>query len=402
MSDTIEEARVESGLEERATWSTEYKNNLPDSSFLYIEPGGKKDSEGKTVPRSLRHLPYKDANGKIDQGHLDAAGSRLAQENTGSTGGETWLTDSLRKTLLAKVNKLKGSQDRQMDSADFGSLMACANCGHDATDHDEADGGCSDCDCDGWSANAINDNGLELRYAVSPVTHVDVREPGETGDGSWTMSGYAAVFNQETILHDGSLTRVTEAIDPHAFDRVLQTQGITTRQGVIHLNIGHDMNRCVAATDVPAGQPGSLQLRADPHGLFFLARVPTDDPDGIALASKLRSGVFKQASFAFKVAKAEESSQRMQDGRWVDHQRIMDISRVRDVCIAGQGAYSETVAQLRTMAAALGEPGLEPGRRDSSALRGVERTVSPATGVGERRRMLAEMARESARYVKAR
>ena len=36
-------------------------NDLPDSAFAYIEPGGKKDSGGKTVPRSLRHYPIHDA-----------------------------------------------------------------------------------------------------------------------------------------------------------------------------------------------------------------------------------------------------------------------------------------------------------------------------------------------------
>lgn len=36
-------------------------NNLPDSDFAYIEPGGSKDSEGKTTPRSLRHFPIHDA-----------------------------------------------------------------------------------------------------------------------------------------------------------------------------------------------------------------------------------------------------------------------------------------------------------------------------------------------------
>ena len=34
-------------------------NDLPDSDFAYIEPGGKK-VDGKTVPRSLRHLPIMD------------------------------------------------------------------------------------------------------------------------------------------------------------------------------------------------------------------------------------------------------------------------------------------------------------------------------------------------------
>jgi phage head maturation protease len=36
-------------------------NDLPDSAFAYIEPGGKKDDQGKTVPRSLRHFPIHDA-----------------------------------------------------------------------------------------------------------------------------------------------------------------------------------------------------------------------------------------------------------------------------------------------------------------------------------------------------
>jgi Escherichia/Staphylococcus phage prohead protease len=36
-------------------------NDLPDSDFAYIEPGGSKDSSGKTTPRSLRHFPIQDA-----------------------------------------------------------------------------------------------------------------------------------------------------------------------------------------------------------------------------------------------------------------------------------------------------------------------------------------------------
>jgi len=36
-------------------------NDLPDSAFAYIEPGGHKDAGGKTVPRSKRHFPIHDA-----------------------------------------------------------------------------------------------------------------------------------------------------------------------------------------------------------------------------------------------------------------------------------------------------------------------------------------------------
>lgn len=60
-------------------WDTAYMNDLPDSCFAVIEPGGRKDSEGKTVPRSLRHLPFKDKNGKVDLPHLRNALARLSQ-----------------------------------------------------------------------------------------------------------------------------------------------------------------------------------------------------------------------------------------------------------------------------------------------------------------------------------
>lgn len=44
-----------------AELSTSTINDLPDSDFAYIEPGGSKDSSGRTVPRSLRHFPVHDA-----------------------------------------------------------------------------------------------------------------------------------------------------------------------------------------------------------------------------------------------------------------------------------------------------------------------------------------------------
>ena len=66
---------------DKAAWSTAFINNLPDSSFLWIEPGGSKDGDGKTTPRSLRHFPYKDASGKIDLPHLRNALARIPQSN---------------------------------------------------------------------------------------------------------------------------------------------------------------------------------------------------------------------------------------------------------------------------------------------------------------------------------
>ena len=82
---------------ESAVWTTKYINDLPDSAFLYIEPGGKKDDEGKTVPRSLRHFPYKDKDGKVDLPHLRNAIARIPQSN---------LPEELKKSLQEKARKI--------------------------------------------------------------------------------------------------------------------------------------------------------------------------------------------------------------------------------------------------------------------------------------------------------
>lgn len=66
-------------IAQKATWSQAEMNDLPDSSFLYVSPGGQKDDTGRTVPRSNRHFPYKGSDGKIDLPHLRNAIARIPQ-----------------------------------------------------------------------------------------------------------------------------------------------------------------------------------------------------------------------------------------------------------------------------------------------------------------------------------
>ena len=72
-------ADAEAEALDKAERSTAGTNDLPDSAFAYISPGGTKDEDGKTVPRSLRHLPYKTASGAIDKPHLRNALARLTK-----------------------------------------------------------------------------------------------------------------------------------------------------------------------------------------------------------------------------------------------------------------------------------------------------------------------------------
>ncbi len=71
---------------ERAEWDTAYINDLPDSAFACILPGGTKDESGKTTPRSLRKYPHHDASGAVDPAHLANARARVQQEGTTSCG----------------------------------------------------------------------------------------------------------------------------------------------------------------------------------------------------------------------------------------------------------------------------------------------------------------------------
>jgi hypothetical protein len=66
-------------------WSTKYKNQLPDSAFFYVAPGGRKVRTTRgtfTIPKSKRKLPYKNLSGRVDRGHLRAAIGRAGQKKT--------------------------------------------------------------------------------------------------------------------------------------------------------------------------------------------------------------------------------------------------------------------------------------------------------------------------------
>ena len=83
-------------------------NNLPDSDFAYIQPGGKKDSEGKTIPRSLRHLPIPDA------AHVRNALARLNQTNIPAEAKKKALSKITRKAkeVGVHVTKSDGATDK--------------------------------------------------------------------------------------------------------------------------------------------------------------------------------------------------------------------------------------------------------------------------------------------------
>src|SRR5262252_2174156 len=154
---------------ERAVWTTAYINDLPDSSFLYVAPGGSKDSDGKTTPRSLRSFPYKDANGSVDLPHLRNALSRIPQSN---------LPASVKQTLTTKAQKILDGQ-RSEDGPPLDGLVRA------------------------------EPGGLELREA-----------PGIGGDR--VLAGHFAVFDQWTEVNSLYEGHFLEQVAPGAFAKTIR------------------------------------------------------------------------------------------------------------------------------------------------------------------------------------
>jgi len=113
----LDESReVTMDILQEATWSRKFINDLPDSSFLYIESGGEKDDGGKTAPRSLRMFPYKDSAGKVDLPHLRNALARIPQSNR--------IDAATKERLTKKARGILEDETEQSEMAEMGLMGA--------------------------------------------------------------------------------------------------------------------------------------------------------------------------------------------------------------------------------------------------------------------------------------
>ncbi|MBT9156869.1 MAG: hypothetical protein DDT37_01860 [Firmicutes bacterium] len=200
----------------------------------------------------------------------------------------------------------------------------------------------------------------ETRMVAVPLSGMEWRESG-SGDGSRIISGYAAVYGQETILYAGVHFSLKERIALGAFDNVL------AKRPDVHLTIGHDMTKAIARTGI-TGTAG-LELQSDAHGLRVYARLSNQDPDVQSLATKMDLGIMDQMSFSFRVlptgCKYETTTD--EHGHETDLRIITEIAELFDVCVCAKGAYDQTSASLRTLLANIAGgaetvPGKQAGR----------------------------------------
>lgn len=107
---------VDLNYEEFAKWTRAFIDTLPNSSFAAIEPDY---LSGKTKDKNARHLPFKDASGKVDLPHLRNA---LARVNQVIPVTSSISAKELRAKALATLNKhkklLKGGDEEDESSND--------------------------------------------------------------------------------------------------------------------------------------------------------------------------------------------------------------------------------------------------------------------------------------------
>lgn len=190
------------------------------------------------------------------------------------------------------------------------------------------------------------------------MTDLEVRDGGQNGDGSYTFTGTAAVFNTVTTLYCGKLWMLQEQIAPGAFTNVLSSPDL-----LVHLNVGHDMNMPLARLSSvgPDGTVGvgGMKLWQDMTGLRVFARLNAELSTVRDLAVLMADGVVDQMSFAFRIGR--ESLATTVDGdQEIDLWTIEEVSELYDVCVCAQGAYPTTSAALRTAIGGLRHAGIDP------------------------------------------
>lgn len=147
-----------------------------------------------------------------------------------------------------------------------------------------------------------------------------------------TLSGYAAVYNQDSReIADFGRTFV-ERIAPGAFGETLSAGGD------VKLYYNHDHSMPLART-----RSGTLKLRSDRQGLAFEAVLPETTLGNDVRALLERGDLSGEMSFGFIVE--EDSWNKDRTSRLVKRATLIEVSVVQDA------AYPQTSSSLRCVSA---------------------------------------------------
>ena len=159
---------------------------------------------------------------------------------------------------------------------------------------------------------------------MRPTKKIEVRAEH---DGGVRVTGYAAVFGEETNI--GGM--FTEVIEKGAFRSALD------RGDDVVFLINHD------GLPLARTRSGTLKLREDERGLFVDTYLDPNDPDVRSIIPKMRRGDLDKMSFAFIPTRQE-----WDDSGDMPKRSIQDL-QLYDVSIVTTPAYDGTEIGLRSL-----------------------------------------------------
>lgn len=168
----------------------------------------------------------------------------------------------------------------------------------------------------------------ETRFMRSGEIEIRAAEDGQTVK----VSGYAAVFDEETVI----MGYFRETIRRGAF-----AEAIARGDDVTFL-INHDglpLSRTASKT---------LTIREDSKGLFMESTLDAADPDVMRILPKMKRGDLSKMSFAFCMYPGGEMTWTEKDGDELDLREIKKVGRLYDVSIVTEPAYAGTEIALRS------------------------------------------------------
>ena len=170
----------------------------------------------------------------------------------------------------------------------------------------------------------------EIRLANISDFNIELRKD-ENESGKMIIEGYAAVFDEETLIGDESWG-FYERIDKKAFDDANMKD--------VPLKYNHSDNVPILART----RNKSLELKVDDKGLFIHAEL-LDTQDNIDMYKRIKAGLIDKMSFAFTVKKDAEEWEKGD----IPKRTIKQVDRLFDVSVVDVPAYDGTSIYARSL-----------------------------------------------------
>nr|WP_200868705.1 HK97 family phage prohead protease [Paenibacillus polymyxa] len=166
---------------------------------------------------------------------------------------------------------------------------------------------------------------MDRSQKVVRSLYTELKTRSEQDGQDMFIEGYFAVFNRQTELWPGAF----EELAPEAFSNTLGND--------VRALINHDTTLVLGRN-----KSGTLELKADSHGLWGRVKVNPNDSDAVNMYERVKRGDVDQCSFGFNILK--EDTDWREDGtvKWT----IREVD-LHEVSVCTFPAYADTGVQAR-------------------------------------------------------